>query len=192
MPSDLQNHVMDITVTNGGEVSVKVHFRDQVPELLSRFPLTVARMARMSFWLKSPYERKLLKAARSMPWWARRTVRQHLLRDRAVRIEALLKRIEQRRRSRLARQAAHIEAHQRVRAEALPERIPSAPSRPASASAREARPEFERLTTGVRESAASALSSVERPVLSLTEQLARKHGTIEAVPPPALVRARTR
>ena len=51
---------------------------------------------------------------------------------------------------------------------------------------------LERLTTGVRESAASALSSVERPVLSLTEQLAREHGTIEAVPPPALVRARTR
>jgi len=75
-------------VSGKGELDVKVHFRGQVPDLLSRFSDEVRARAQRFVWWKSRYERRLLRAIRLMPEWAKETVRQHILHERAVRIEA--------------------------------------------------------------------------------------------------------
>ncbi|MEQ1716953.1 MAG: hypothetical protein ABL907_13355 [Hyphomicrobium sp.] len=103
----VQHHQMDISVTAGGEVSVKLHYRDAVPDLTSRFSEAVQKRAQRLFWWRSGYERKLWKAAREMPPWARETVRQHILHERASRIEAKLKRLEAKRLQRELKMAAH-------------------------------------------------------------------------------------
>lgn len=107
MPRD---HELDLTVLSGGEVSVKVHYRDRVPDYLSGFSEAVQRRAKRLFWIKSPFERLLWKATRTMPWWARLTVRQHLLRDRATRIQMGIEAREAARHRRRVR----MEAHQKV------------------------------------------------------------------------------
>ena len=105
-----QDHELTISVSSKNGVNVTVQCRDQVPDLMSRFSDAVQRCARMSFLVKTRYERSVLKATRDLPWYARMTVRQHLLRDRALRFEALLKNWFPEK----AAPAVNVSAHQKV------------------------------------------------------------------------------
>ncbi|MGD9829700.1 MAG: hypothetical protein AB7U66_13320 [Hyphomicrobiaceae bacterium] len=105
-----RDHELSITVSSGGAVDFKVHYRDQVPDLLSRFSSAVVRKAKLRFWLKSRYERRVLRAAKGMPRFAQRTIRQHLLRDRAL----LIAEREAVKAERQRRKEARITAHQKV------------------------------------------------------------------------------
>ena len=112
------DHELEITVGNGGKLDVKVHFRGQVPNHLAAFSERVRRRALMFFWFKSPYERMLWKATKSMPWWGRMTVRQHLLRERAIRIQAKLDAADAKAKAKA--DAVRVIAHQKVAGPAQP------------------------------------------------------------------------
>lgn len=194
---------MDITVAAGGEISVKVHYKDRIPDLLSRFPKAVQQRAKRLFWWPSPYERKLWKAAQRMPRWARETVRQHILHERAALIQAKLQRFEEKQKERALRQQAQMTAHQtvvvpepvpvpvvvkpvqqpsvQVAPASIPAPIPAAPPRIAVPS-----------IGGARHLAGSAWSHPTQGALTLTEQFALEHGTPSAQPHPLLSRDRGR
>lgn len=127
----LQDHELTISVSSKNGVNVTVQCRDQVPDLMSRFSDAVQRCARISFLVKTGYERSVLKATRNLPWYARMTVRQHLLRDRALRFEALLKNWFPEKPG----PEAHVTAHQEVVAEPAPVRVEGAVQKPGSSAA---------------------------------------------------------
>ena len=174
-----QHHQMDITVTGKGELDIKMHYRDQVPDLMSRFSDEVQRRARRLFWIRSPYERKLWKAARLMPPWARETIRQHILHERAVLIDARLRRLQEQQRQRQLQREAQVT----VRQERLPEAGVSGPS--AGLPAKTA-------ITSDRHRASTSLRAPNSRALTLTELLALERATPLADAHPALDRSRGR
>lgn len=109
-----QHHTLDISVSSGGEVKINVTYKDRVPDLLSRFPEAVRRRAVRWLHWPSSYERKVWRACKGMPRWARETVRQHLLHERATLIDAHLKRLAEKRRVREARRQVSMTTRQRV------------------------------------------------------------------------------
>ncbi len=119
-----QHHAMDITVMSGGEIKVQVHYKDKVPDLLSRFPLAVQQRARRWLYWPSRYERKVWKATKGMPRWARETVRQHLLHERAEEIHSRLQRTAARKEARERSKQAKMTA---TRSIAKPELKPELP-----------------------------------------------------------------
>lgn len=113
-------------MSSGGEIKINVIYKDRVPDLLSRFPEAIRKRAARWFWWPNAYERKVLRACKDMPRWARLTVRQHLLHERAVRIQDRLDRLQHKRELREARRKAKIEARQAVREMAPPTVTPVA------------------------------------------------------------------
>jgi hypothetical protein len=194
---------MDITVAAGGEISVKVHYKERIPDLLSRFPKAVQQRAKRLFWWPSPYERKLWKATQDMPRWARETVRQHILHERAALIQAKLQRLEEKQKERALQQQAKITAHQAVvvsEPEQAPVVVKSAEQpavkvAPASIPAPVAAPPLHpamHAIGGARHLAGTAWSHPTKGALTLTEQFALEHGTPPAQPHPLLSRDRSR
>lgn len=109
-----QHHAMNIAVSSGGQMKVEVVFKERVPDLLSRYPRDVQQKARRLSWWPDRYERKLWQAAHGMPQWARETVRQHILSQRAERITQKLHRKDERRREWELRRQAKMTATQEV------------------------------------------------------------------------------
>lgn len=85
------------------------------------------RLAKRFLWWPNAYERKLWRAARGMPFWARATIRQHILRERAERIQARLDARAEARRQRELQRLAKLLA---VRKVAEPRPILAATSTP--------------------------------------------------------------
>lgn len=171
-----QPHQLDITVQNGGDIKLNIQYRDHVPDLMSRFSDEVRKRARYWFLWPTPYERKLWKAIEHAPRWARETVRQHILHERALRIDQRLK--ERAAKAAAKEKTVQVTAH-----------------RAGATDVAEVRPELEVAqlepagAVGVvwtDRAASTALSSVAEPALSLTEQLAAAHGTPPVVPPKVL------
>lgn len=200
----LQPHQLTLTTSTGGKIEIHVVHKDRVPDLLSRFSQAVQRRA--ARWLRWPssYERRVWRACKGMPWWARATVRQHLLHDRATRIQARLDRIAEKQRLRQERveaRAARVMARQQVQewgptittAEHAPAmeldrgraRTAERPTRsdrgdgsdPAVVRAvvPAPRPRTPRIG-GARQATGSALGSVVPGRLTLTQRLAQEHG----------------
>lgn len=109
-----QHHQLDISVSDKGGLDVKAHYRGHVPDLLSRFSDEVRARALRFVWWKTRYERRLLRASRDMPDWAKATIRQHILHERAVRIAAKLARAAEVRRLKEERRSATIVARHMV------------------------------------------------------------------------------
>ena len=176
----LPHHTLDISVRPGGEIKVEVHYKGRVPNLLERFSRDVQLKARNWLQLPSAYERKLWRAARGMPFWARETIRQHILQERAERISARMQRVAENREEKIRRRAARVVAVRKVTA-ALGSRLPT----------RAAVPEVKPIVVQVPVAAptltsrlsGSALGPVPPQGLSLTEQLGQIHGVPLAVPP---------
>jgi hypothetical protein len=204
-----QHHQLDISVTGNGELQIKVHYRGQVPNLLARFSDEVRARAMRFVWWKTRYERRLLRASRHMPDWARATIRQHILHERAVRIEAKLKVEAEKRRLKEQQRSAKIVATQRVtapepvrerrseKAPATPEKVPEkraveperappAPPAPAKAIPRIPLPERD------PEQAVWAAPMRQLPTPSLTQQFATATGAWTAIPKPDPDRGRGR
>lgn len=188
--------MMDISVGSGGEIKINVTYKDRVPDLLSRFPQAVQRRARRFLHWPSAYERKVWRASKGMPRWARETVRQHLLHERAEWISQRLQKLAEKRQ----RRDAVIAATRRV-VEAIPTLVEAAKTRimpvprqaPASVvpghvdpvptpapvvSARSQAPPV----GGARHASGSALGAPVRGRLTLTERLAQEHGVEPAWP----------
>lgn len=161
-----QHHSMDVTVTGDGEIAVKVQYRSRTPDLIGKFSAEVQRLAMRPFRWPNPYERKLHRAARHMPPWARETVRQHILHERATRIEAQLQRIARKRAERERYRVARLQATRTVAEE-------------------EKRPEpAERRGIGeARHRSGTALLEADRGRLSLTEMIAQERGVAPAIAP---------
>lgn len=174
-----QHHKLDISVQAGGGITVNVHYRDQVPDLFSRFSDEVRKRARYWFLWPTPYERQVWKATKTMPRWARETVRQHILHERAVRIDELLK-------ERAERQAEKQKAVQLTASRQNATEVPQVVEPRASEIVAPERP-TETMAVVRGNGSGSALSSVAPPALSLTERIAAAHGT-QAVIPPKVVR----
>ena len=185
-----QHHAMDIRVSLDGKLEVKVAYRDRIPDLVSEFPLAVQRRARRMFYRPNAYERQLWTAARTMPAWARETVRQHILHERALDIEARMKRSVDRKREWDARRQTVATTLQKVvqaghglarsARERLVPKTPVAVPTPVQAKVP--------LTVAAMQRhnalAETALRSAPARKPSLTEQLAREHGTPVAWSPP--------
>lgn len=112
----MQPHALNITVDGNGKVDVQVNYKDRVPDLMSSFSPEVRRRAALGLLFASRYEWKVLLACDGMPRWAVDTVRQHLMFERAVRIDARLKRRAERKRLRAEQQAVRERARQERRA----------------------------------------------------------------------------
>lgn len=208
-----QHHTMTVTVSAGGEIKVDVVYKDRVPDLLSGFTADVQRLAKRFLWWPNAYERKLWRAARGMPFWARATIRQHILRERAERIQARLDaRAEARRQRDLQRQAKLLA----VRKVAEPRPILAAASTPQPVPVIDApRPGFpvalpepvaltradepvpatippSLLLGGGRHGAGSAWRVPVGCQRTLTQQLAEDHHVPQAVPWQVVTRGRGR
>lgn len=107
-----RTHELEVTVGAKGLVEAKVQLRDKVPDLMSRFPKAIQRQAGRFLWISTRYERRLWRACKEMPWWAKATIRQHILHQRALRIEHHVERIRQKREEKLARKQAKLIARQ--------------------------------------------------------------------------------
>jgi hypothetical protein len=116
---------MTIRVSGGGKIDVHVTCKDRVPDLLQGFSDNVRRRARR--WLHWPrsYERKVWRETKGMPRWARETVRQHLLHQRADRINARLQKLAERRHKRAQMTAVVVSATRTV-VEAVPRVVATA------------------------------------------------------------------
>mgnify|MGYP001180937468 FL=1 len=124
-----RDHELNITVRSGGGIDVKVVYRDKVPDLLAGFSEEARRRARRWSWMPTADERRLWRATRGMPRWARETVRQHILRERAERIEAKLRDKAERAAERQAQRQARMEAVREAVAQRSPEQALGEPSR---------------------------------------------------------------
>lgn len=202
-----QYHQMDLTVSGKGEIKIDVHYRGQVPDLLGQFSEEVRARAMRFVWWKSRYERQLLRACRLMPEWAKATVRQHILHERAVRVEAKLKRQAERRARKEARRSASIVARVQSSGRA-PDGAREAPVAKARLNTVDVRTEHhaQRQVQDVppvqdpprpeREMDAPGQGwgapVRELPRLSLTEQFAQETSALKAVPRPEMARDRGR
>lgn len=215
-----QHHQMDISVSAGGAIKVEVHYKDRVPNLLERFPAAVQRRARSLFWWPTRYERQLLKATKDLPPWAKKTVWQHILHERAQVVEARMQRVAERKKQKeLQRQVAMTAVHKRVAIEPPPEQAPvperasETVDRPAPVAARTkeepaqmphqhepivlaaetTKPASPVPQIGaLRQASGSAWGHPIPGKLSLTEQLAQQHGVAPAIAPKLFHRDRSR
>lgn len=124
-----RDHELNITVRSGGGIDVKVVHRDKVPDLLAGFSEEARRLARRWSWMPTVAERRLWYATVGMPRWARETVIQHILRERAERIEAKLRDKAERATKRQAQRQARMEAVREAVAQRSPEQGLGEPSR---------------------------------------------------------------
>lgn len=189
-----QHHQMDVTVSGSGELSVKVHYRDHVPDLLARFSDEVRQRAARFVWWRTRYERQLLKACREMPDWAKATVRQHLLHERAVRIEARMQRQAEQRRLKDQRRVVRMEAIHKAKAELhdlRPDHAPSGAAHAAAsnepAAALKVAPPSHALPLPDR-----AVPERPAPARTLTELFAQETTVLAAIPRPDRDRSRGR
>lgn len=204
----LQDHQLHLSVGNGGKVEVKVIYKDRVPDLLSGFSREVRRRAILGMLFPSAHEWKLLQACQGQPVWAQQTVRQHLYYERAVRINARLKRRAERRRLKVERREARRMARQQARnltiacrhaqrwgpviptAERVPDqKIVTAPSRSVQAEVRMDQSEIVEKEAPVEHSVTTAaeasIPDVEKPALRSQPGLAGKlHGAGVALKAP--------
>lgn len=196
-----QHHQMDVTVSGNGELSVKVHYRDHVPNLLARFSDEVRKRASRFVWWKTRYERKLLKKNRDLPDWAKATIRQHLLHERAVRIESRMQRQADLRRLKDQRRVVRIDAFYRLRAQLHDHHLGQALSRlQPSTSSGLVDPQLETLvappTASVLQSeramSEKPASLKPAPELTLTEQFAKDTTALAAIPRADSIRDRGR
>jgi hypothetical protein len=213
----MQPHTMSVSVSSTGKVEVNVTYGEKVPDLISGYPAEIQKYANRWFLFPTRYERDLWNAAKGMAPWARETVRQHILQQRAEHVQYTRKWFDGWRARRESRKHARVVFRQQV-----VQRVAKALGRSEVAAVREVAtkqvelslspvvgqrlasrwpsvrlrtlgdPSAQRIaphmlmqqpTIGVaRMAAGSGFSSVGRPELSLTEQLARDHGIEPARP----------
>lgn len=177
-----QHHGLTIKVGSDGKVDVHVEYREAVPDLISKFPPEVQRLARRWFWWPTQYERDVWSACLTLAPWARATVHQHILHERALWVTAMM------RRRALRQQAAEERRRANARRPSASRKLVLALQRAWRAGRTKGLAERARAVSVVRPlgvdrlAAGTALASTSPGALSLTEQLAQQFGTEPAHP----------